>query len=61
MTRASDISSISEFEIEHLREDLRDRRSSRFRRNLQAFAIATAQMMGALVSALGLAHLLGWL
>ena len=40
MIGASDISALPEFELELLREDLRDRRSSRFRRNLQAVAVA---------------------
>jgi hypothetical protein len=61
MLRASDISVLSDFELEHLREDLRDRRSCRYRRNLQAIAIAITQMAGTLASIAGLAHLLGWL
>lgn len=61
MTRASDISSISEFKMEHLREDIRDRRSSRYRRNLRAVTVGVAQIGGTLLYALGLAHLLGWL
>lgn len=61
MTRASDISSVSDFEVEHLREEIRDRRSSRYRRNLQAIVVAVTQVAGALASTAVLIQLLGWL
>ncbi|HVD40255.1 MAG TPA: hypothetical protein VNC16_04535 [Solirubrobacterales bacterium] len=61
MLRTSDISATSEFELEHMREDLRDRRSSRYRRNLQTTAVALSQTLGILLSAAGLAHFFGWL
>jgi len=61
MPRVSDISAPSDFELEHMREDLRDRRSSRYRMNLHAIAVAIAQVGGTLLPALGLARLLGWL
>ena len=58
MVRTSDISALPDFEVEHLREDLRDRRSARYRRNIQAIAIAVAQVVGALTSAAALIFLL---
>ena len=61
MLRASDISAPSEFAREHMREDLRDRRSSRFRMNLHAVAIAITQIAGTAASIAGLARVLGWL
>jgi hypothetical protein len=61
MTRASDISSVSDFEVEHLREEIRDRRSSRYRRNLQAIVVAVTQVAGALASTAVLIQLLGLL
>lgn len=61
MLRASEISAATEFELEHMREDLRDRRSDRYRRNLAVAAIALTQVLGASMSAAGLARLLGWL
>lgn len=61
MVRTSDISALSDFEVENRREDLRDRRSSRYRRNLQALAVALTQVVGTVASAAGLLHLFGWL
>lgn len=57
MVRTSDISALPDFEVEQLREDLRDRRSARYRRNIQAIAIALAQVVGALTSAAALIFL----
>jgi len=68
MLRPSDLSSSSEFALEHQREDLRDRRS--FRRCQTADAVAgaadsvagaIAKLIGSLASAATVAHFLGWL
>lgn len=60
MARPSDLSTASDFAVEHERENLRDRRSSRYRMNVEAFSGAIARTTGALISAAAVAHLLGW-
>ena len=61
MVRISDISAPSDFALEHEREDLRDRRSSRLCQKVDAIAVAIAKVIGAPVSAAMLGHILGWL
>lgn len=61
MARLTDLSTEADFAVEHQRENIRDRRSSRYRRNVEAISGAIARTMGAMVSIAGLAHLLGWL
>lgn len=60
MARPSELSTPADFALEHQREDLRDRRSSRHRRNAEVISGALAKAIGTLVSAAGLVHLLGW-
>lgn len=61
MLRPSDLLTPSDFAVEHQREDIRDRRSLRYRMNVSETARALAMLTGSIASAGGLAHLLGWL
>jgi hypothetical protein len=61
MLNPSDISTPSDFALEREREGLRDRRSFRFCEKVDTIAAAIAKVIGALVSAVMLAHILGWL
>jgi hypothetical protein len=62
MLRTSEISSPSEFTIEHQREDLRDRRWERHRDMAWTVALVIRIAFPALaLGILGIAHLLGWL
>jgi hypothetical protein len=61
VVRASDISALPDFAVEHQREDLRDRRWARHRDMAWTAVVVIRVVLPALtITAFGIAHLLGW-